>query len=39
MQGGTVEALLARTLDALSCFGYCVTSVTSEFSKIDVGGE
>jgi hypothetical protein len=39
MQGKTVEAQLNRKLAAVSWFGYCVAGVTSDFSKIEVGGE
>jgi hypothetical protein len=39
MQGETVEAPLNRRLDALTRVGYCIASVTSDFSKIEVSGE
>jgi hypothetical protein len=37
--GQTVEAPLERKLDAVSYVGYCVTTVTSEFSPIEISGK
>ncbi|MFH1923972.1 MAG: PQQ-binding-like beta-propeller repeat protein, partial [Planctomycetota bacterium] len=39
MHGETVEAPLERQLDAVTWVGCCVTSVTSDFSPIEVTGE
>jgi outer membrane protein assembly factor BamB len=38
-EGETVAAPLNRKLDAVTWFGYCVASVTSDFSKIEVSGD
>jgi hypothetical protein len=39
MHGQTVEAPLARRLEAITWVGCCITSVTSDFSPIDVEGQ
>jgi len=39
MHGETVEAPLARRLDGLTWFGCCLTSVTTDFSPIEITGQ
>ena len=39
MLGETVETTLTRKLDSIAWVGYCINSVTSDFSTIAIAGE